>query len=356
MWLYVYILYAIIFASDVNGHGYFSSPQGRISWCFEGTSNVPGMWFPPGGSSIRDTACRLAYQYVMNKHGGNTPIGNERAMVQFRDRNEFANFNNNRRWQDLPKIMPDGQICAAGNNYPINGPPQFGDKTGADQKLPWRKTKIYAKQMYKYQLVEFIFCATMPHSPSSWHFFIQHGNPAKQQVSWRNLSLIATFPSMPLLNGPALPNCFSLGSPIGRHYKFNVPIPMIPGDATLMVYWQRFDHTEFFIQCVDIEVVKSKSPQLPFINNYPNCQMCQEPNCLFDNQVNSSDIHPQRYWSCDNFGKSLLNWCPENEIFTTKLHCESMLNYNENNQFKCQDFSLLYDNEIPPEFQSHNEL
>jgi chitin-binding protein len=246
------VLFAIV--SCVLGHGYMVVPQARQSMCFEGQSHMPGLW----SGNIPDPACRAAFNYVRAKGNPSPQEGTPAEVFQFQQRNEFANFNTapGHNPNNYPNIVPNGEICSAGNNWPDRtSPRQFGDKTGLSVLAPWRKNTIRTNNIGGYQAVRFQYCATQPHNPSVWHVYYQPGDSSQTVIRWDTLSYLGEIGNiLPRTSPTTIPNCFSNGVPHNIYYEFTIGIPMPIEGGTIVIAWQRIDPVgEFFMECIDYQ-------------------------------------------------------------------------------------------------------
>lgn len=343
------LLFTILLAATAvglsMGHGYHIVPQARQSMCFEGASHVPGLWSNSPGTQIPDPACRAAFNWVYNKQ--NLPNPMERARVQFTYRNEYANFNRapNHDRLNYPNVVPNGEICSAGNNLPDrpNSPPRFGDKTGMSQVFPWRTNTIYTTHMNGLETIKFQYCATAPHNPSIWHIYFQRGDPRTTPVLWETLDYLGVIQDLPVQRSPtALPNCFSLGAPHNAYYEYEMAVPMVPEGGTIVVAWQRIDPMgEFFMECIDIKpkAVGGPVPPPPPPPPPPPSEGCPRPDCRQNQSFNAPTTDPRRFYNCHNGVVSVLG-CGSNMAFSAFRQCRA-LPIPESERFACQNWSLM---------------
>jgi predicted carbohydrate-binding protein with CBM5 and CBM33 domain len=300
--------------------------------CFEGGSLVPGLWYPPNGVEIEDPACRAVFNHVAAK--------NNNPRTQFTYRNEYANFNptpgHNR--ENYPNIVPSGEICSAGNNFPDrNSPPQFGDKTGMSILAPWRKNYIMTGNVGGYETLKFQYCATAPHNPSVWHVYFQAGDAATTKVTWERLRYLGQIGNIqPKVSPTPLANCFSLGAPHNVYYEFEMDVPMPPQGGTIVVAWQRIDpHGEFFMECIDFQPDGEYVPPPP-----PPTEGCPPiPNCPANASFLAPTTNPRTFYSCHE-GRITTLGCPAGQAFTNFRQCRPLPIAPEL-RFACQDFSLV---------------
>ncbi|KVU38836.1 hypothetical protein WK68_14720 [Burkholderia ubonensis] len=228
---------------DAVAHGAVGVPIARQYQCrLEG-----GYDWPPDGANIPHPDCRMAYQ-----SGGNSPF----AFQQWNEINA-----NPQGWgdnqQELEKAVPDGLICAAGDQR----------KAGLDLAPAsiWRKTQVVPTDGE----IEIRWDNTQAHNPAWMRVYLSKTsyNPSRP-LRWSDLDKIydASAPNPnPANGGGRLSN-------VSTFYRLNVPIPSgRTGDAVLVSYWQRQDSgNEGFINCSDISIgTGTVDPGFPWLDSAP---------------------------------------------------------------------------------------
>lgn len=197
----------------VNAHGWVEFPSARQNTCYlDG-----GFWT----NQIPNQACQAAF----DKSGA----------FPFIQRSEIAaNVPNYRDMAHVQTIIPDGELCSAGDSA----------KKGLNVPSPhWQRTNITPDENNQ---IELVFFGHAPHNPSYWEFYLTKPSyDPTQPLTWNDLELIDT-----------AGNIFVDSE---KRYRTKVTFPADrSGDAILYTRWQRVDVVgEGFYNCSDITITSS---------------------------------------------------------------------------------------------------
>lgn len=230
------MLTAVLFASllvSVYGHGYFVSPESRISKCNHGQARTPGLWHPPGGSGMPDPGCREAFQAT-----GHWPSFTDRMAYRFVWRGA------DRASLESGRLLNVTQVCSVGGRFPA-----------ADVVTKWSRTPIRIAKSHDTVVIDFEFCATAPHNPARWFFYHHKHDVLDVPMRWDTLDFIGELDDTPLIRSPTpVPNCFTHDDPHNGVYRFKFPLP-VARRGTYVIVWYAgafFQHGGY-VQCIDYE-------------------------------------------------------------------------------------------------------
>ncbi|MEF1172941.1 lytic polysaccharide monooxygenase [Vibrio sinaloensis] len=197
-----------LFSFNVHAHGWVEFPNARQNICYEDG----GFWT----NEIPNSACQAAF--------------NESGAYPFVQRSEVAaNVPNYRDMAHVKAIVPDGQLCSA------------GDAAKKGLSIPsthWQRTNVNPDENNQ---IELVFFGKAPHNPSYWEFYLtKPGYDETQPLTWDDLELIDTAGDVPV--------------DAEKRYRMKVTFPADrTGDAILYTRWQRIDVAgEGFYNCSDI--------------------------------------------------------------------------------------------------------
>lgn len=216
---------SLLVSSNAYSHGYMVNPKARQAICVD----QGGYWWPADGTGIPNLACRAAFL-----DDGDTP---------FTQANEFSiNVTNFNSQTAVEAAIPAGTLCAGGSTQ----------KDGIDIPSPdWQTTTVTPNSAGQ---ITVEFFATAPHDPSFWRFYLTNSgfNPATDNVTWNNISLIDSKGNVPT----------TLSSDGRRFYIMDIDMPVNrTGRAVLFTRWQRDDAAgEGFYNCSDIIIGDDVNP------------------------------------------------------------------------------------------------
>ncbi|MGD8110730.1 lytic polysaccharide monooxygenase [Vibrio sp. TRT 17S01] len=193
---------------NVHAHGWVEFPSARQNTCYlDG-----GFWT----NEIPNQACQAAYD-----------ISGAYPFVQ---RSEVAaNVPNYRDMAHVKAIVPNGELCSAGDSA----------KAGLNVTSPhWQRTNITLDANNQ---IDLVFYGKAPHNPSYWEFYLTKPTyDPTLPLTWDDLELIDT--------------AGDIAVDAEKRYRMKVTFPAgRSGDAILYTRWQRIDVAgEGFYNCSDI--------------------------------------------------------------------------------------------------------
>lgn len=195
-------------AVQVHAHGWVEYPNARQNVCYEDG----GFWT----NEIPNQACQAAYDLS--------------GAFPFVQRNEVAaNVPNYRDMAHVQAIVPNGELCSAGD----------AAKAGLNVPSPhWQRTNISLDANNQLDLV---FAGVVPHNPSYWEFYLTKPSyDPTLPLTWDDLELIDSAGDVAIDEQ--------------KRYRIKVTFPADrTGDAVLYTRWQRIDAGgEGFYNCSDI--------------------------------------------------------------------------------------------------------
>ena len=204
---------AAISSFNVSAHGWVEYPNARQNICYEDG----GFWT----NEIPNLACQAAYDMS--------------GAYPFVQRSETAaNVPNYRDMAHVQAIVPDGQLCSAGD----------GAKKGLSIASPhWQRTNVALDENNQ---IDFVFFGKAPHNPSYWEFYLTKPNhDFSKPLTWADLDLIDT--------------AGDIAVDAEKRYRMKVTFPADrSGDAILYTRWQRIDVAgEGFYNCSDITLTST---------------------------------------------------------------------------------------------------
>lgn len=193
---------------QVHAHGWVEYPNARQNVCYEDG----GFWT----NEIPNQACQAAYDLS--------------GAFPFVQRNEVAaNVPNYRDMAHVQAIVPNGELCSAGD----------AAKAGLNVPSPhWQRTNISLDTNNQLDLV---FAGVVPHNPSYWEFYLTKPSyDPTLPLTWDDLELIDSAGDVAIDEQ--------------KRYRIKVTFPADrTGDAILYTRWQRVDAGgEGFYNCSDI--------------------------------------------------------------------------------------------------------
>lgn len=198
---------------QVHAHGWVEYPNARQNVCYEDG----GFWT----NEIPNQACQAAYDLS--------------GAFPFVQRNEVAaNVPNYRDMAHVQAIVPNGELCSAGD----------AAKAGLNVPSPhWQRTNISLDANNQLDLV---FAGVVPHNPSYWEFYLTKPSyDPTLPLTWDDLELIDSAGDVAIDEQ--------------KRYRIKVTFPADrTGDAILYTRWQRVDAGgEGFYNCSDITLTNS---------------------------------------------------------------------------------------------------
>jgi len=199
---------AALSSFNVAAHGWVEYPNARQNICYEDG----GFWT----NEIPNQACQAAFDMS--------------GAYPFVQRSETAaNVPNYRDMAHVKAIVPDGQLCSAGD----------AAKKGLSIASPhWQRSNIALDENNQ---IDFVFFGKAPHNPSYWEFYLTKPNhDFSKPLKWDDLELIDT--------------AGDIAVDAEKRYRMKVTFPADrSGDAILYTRWQRIDVAgEGFYNCSDI--------------------------------------------------------------------------------------------------------
>lgn len=193
---------------NINAHGWVEYPNARQNICYEDG----GFWT----NEIPNQACQAAFD--------------ESGAYPFVQRSEVAaNVPNYRDMAHVRAIVPDGQLCSAGDH---------AKKGLSVASTHWQRTNVNPDENNQ---IELVFFGKAPHNPSYWEFYLTKPSyDVSLPLTWDDLELIDTAGDVPV--------------DAEKRYRMKVTFPADrSGDAILYTRWQRIDVAgEGFYNCSDI--------------------------------------------------------------------------------------------------------
>lgn len=198
----------VLSSTHVHAHGWVEFPNARQNICYEDG----GFWT----NEIPNSACQAAF--------------NESGAYPFVQRSEVAaNVPNYRDMAQVKAVVPDGQLCSAGD---------AAKKGLSIPSMHWQRTNVNPDENNQ---IELVFFGKAPHNPSYWEFYLTKPSyDDTQPLTWGDLELIDTAGNVPV--------------DTDKRYRMKVTFPADrSGDAILYTRWQRIDVAgEGFYNCSDI--------------------------------------------------------------------------------------------------------
>ncbi|WP_159737621.1 lytic polysaccharide monooxygenase [Vibrio atypicus] len=199
---------AALSSFNVSAHGWVEFPNARQNICYEDG----GFWT----NEIPNQACQAAFELS--------------GAYPFVQRSEVAaNVPNYRDMAHVKAIVPNGELCSAGDSA----------KKGLSIASPhWQRTDVVLDENNQ---IDLVFFGKAPHNPSYWEFYLTKPTyDATQPLTWDDLELIDT--------------AGDIAVDEQKRYRMKVTFPADrTGDATLYTRWQRIDVAgEGFYNCSDI--------------------------------------------------------------------------------------------------------
>ncbi len=199
---------AALSSMNVSAHGWAEFPSARQNTCYEDG----GFWT----DEIPNQACQAAYD--------------QSGAYPFVQRSEVAaNVPNYRDMAHVKAIVPDGELCSAGDSA----------KKGLNAVSPhWQRTNVALDANNQ---IDFVFYGQAPHNPSYWEFYLTKPSyDPSLPLTWDDLELIDT--------------AGDIAVDAQKRYRMKVTFPAErSGDAILYTRWQRIDVAgEGFYNCSDI--------------------------------------------------------------------------------------------------------
>jgi len=199
---------AALCSVNVNAHGWAEFPSARQNTCYQDG----GFWT----NEIPNQACQAAYD--------------QSGAYPFVQRSEVAaNVANYRDMAHVKAIVPDGELCSAGDSA----------KKGLNVTSPhWQRTDVALDANNQ---IDFVFYGQAPHNPSYWEFYLTKPSyDPSLPLKWDDLELIDTVGDIAVDEQ--------------KRYRMKVTFPADrSGDAILYTRWQRIDVAgEGFYNCSDI--------------------------------------------------------------------------------------------------------
>lgn len=201
---------AALSSLNVSAHGWSEFPSARQNTCYEDG----GFWT----NEIPNAACQAVYDMS--------------GAFPFVQRSEIAaNVSSYRDMDKVKAVVPDGEICSAGD----------GSKKGLNVVSPdWQRTQIALDENNQ---IDYVFYGQTPHNPSYWEFYLTKPSyDATQPLTWNDLELIDKAGDIVVDET--------------KRYRMKVTFPADrTGDAILLTRWQRIDPAgEGFYNCSDITI------------------------------------------------------------------------------------------------------
>ncbi|KLN63891.1 MULTISPECIES: lytic polysaccharide monooxygenase [Vibrio] len=199
---------AALCSLNVSAHGWAEFPSARQNTCYQDG----GFWT----DEIPNQACQAAYD--------------QSGAYPFVQRSEVAaNVANYRDMAHVKAIVPDGELCSAGDSA----------KKGLNVTSPhWQRTDVALDANNQ---IDFVFYGQAPHNPSYWEFYLTRPSyDSTLPLTWDDLELIDTAGDVAVDDQ--------------KRYRMKVTFPADrSGDAILYTRWQRIDVAgEGFYNCSDI--------------------------------------------------------------------------------------------------------
>ncbi|EFA82167.1 enhancing factor precursor [Heterostelium album PN500] len=221
----------------VNGHGYPIYPLSRQNTCSSNPKNA--IYYPENGDGITDPACRAAFKYVYNKANSAAT-----AQYQFIQTNEYSiNIPNYADGYSAMTAAIKSDLCSAGQTVAPN------DKSGMSIAAPWTVTSISVPSVStKSKDIMFSYCATAPHNPSYWEFYVtkEGFDVSKNKITWNDVELITKIDDVPTITTND-PKCS-----VTKAYNMTITLPARFSNSVLLSRWQRVDPVgEGFYSCSD---------------------------------------------------------------------------------------------------------